>query len=97
VYSPNDLIMTNSMNVENYIVRIYRRSRSGMLVGIVENAESGWQKPFRSVEELTDIITSPKHRSGWLKNVVTETQSKGDENLQMGQSENNQLNPNQHT
>lgn len=52
------------MGVENYIVRIYRRGRNKVLVGVVEAAESGWQKPFRNVTELVDIFAAPKQRSG---------------------------------
>jgi hypothetical protein len=52
------------MQVENYIVRIYRRGRNKVLVGVVEAAASGWQKPFRNVSELMYILVAPKRRSG---------------------------------
>lgn len=71
--------MKKTKKVESYIVRIYRRSRNGMPAGIVEAAASGWQKPFRNVAELTDILVSPKRRSGRLRNGVTDAQAKIDE------------------
>lgn len=75
-----DPIVTNSMNVESYIVRIYRRGRNGNLIGIVETAVSGWQKPFQSASELADILLSPKSRPDRFDNDVTNLQSIEDEN-----------------
>jgi hypothetical protein len=60
------------MRVENYIVRIYRRDRNKVLVGVVEAAESGWQKPFRNVSELMDILAAPKLRSVHAAQETTE-------------------------
>jgi hypothetical protein len=71
--------MTNSMNVECYVVRIYRRGRNGLLVGVVETAATGWQKPFRNVSELTDILTLPRHRSGLFKNGEANSQPEASE------------------
>ena len=51
------------MRVENYILRIYRRGRNKVLVGVVEAAESGWQKPFRKITELMDILAAPERRT----------------------------------
>jgi hypothetical protein len=51
------------MQVESYIVRIYRRGRNGSLVGVVETATGGWQKPFCTIQELSTILATPKRRS----------------------------------
>jgi hypothetical protein len=51
------------MRVESYILRIYRRGRNKVLVGVVEAAASGWQKPFRNISELMDILVAPKRRT----------------------------------
>jgi hypothetical protein len=46
------------MWTESYVIRIYRRGGANRraLVGIVESAHSGWQKPFQSLDELADIL-----------------------------------------
>lgn len=46
-----------------------------MLVGVVETAANGLQKPFRTITELTNILTSPKHRSSQVKNGMTNSPS----------------------
>lgn len=45
--------------MENYIVRIYRRSESDTddLLGIVERTDNGENKRFKSFEELYDIFS----------------------------------------
>lgn len=45
--------------MENYIVRIYRRSEneSEELVGLVEDVERGKTHPFKSAAELCRILT----------------------------------------
>jgi hypothetical protein len=46
---------------ENYVVRIYRRGdlAGSSVVGVVEVMPTGWQKPFRSLEELMGILARP--------------------------------------
>ena len=46
------------MREESYVVRIYRRPRGegSAVVGVVEAVRTGWQKPFRTLQELTDIL-----------------------------------------
>jgi hypothetical protein len=53
------------MRAESYVVRIYRRrSQSGQsVVGVVEAAWGGWQKPFQSLDELAEILARPHARS----------------------------------
>lgn len=50
---------------ESYVVRIYRRARGdgSAVVGVVEAASTGWQKSFRSVQELADILVRGDERS----------------------------------
>ena len=48
------------MQEESYVVRIYRRGRA--VVGVVEAASTGWQKPFQSVQELAAILAKPGRR-----------------------------------
>lgn len=46
------------MGAESYVVRIYRRARgdASAVVGVVEAVRTGWQKPFRSFQELSEIL-----------------------------------------
>jgi hypothetical protein len=46
---------------EDYVVRIYRRGQGGKqsVVGVVEAVQTGWQKPFRSLRELKEILARP--------------------------------------
>jgi hypothetical protein len=52
------------VRVQTYIVRIYRRGRTGNgdILGVVETATGGWQRPFRSAEELMSILAAPHAR-----------------------------------
>jgi hypothetical protein len=54
-----------AVRTESYVVRIYRRGRraGGLLVGVVEAVSGGWQKPFRSVQELASIFATPRVRA----------------------------------
>ena len=49
------------MRAETYVVRIYRRRRSDRdaVIGVLEAARSGWQKPFQSLQELAAILAAP--------------------------------------
>lgn len=53
------------MREESYVVRIYRRPRGegGAVVGVVEAVRTGWQKPFQSFQELTEILAGAEARS----------------------------------
>jgi hypothetical protein len=68
---------------ESYVVRIYRRARGdgSAVVGVVEAASTGWQKPFRNLQQLTDILACgderPTPRSPGDRNAGGK--SKGDE------------------
>ena len=48
------------MQEESYVVRIYRRDSA--VVGVVEAARTGWQKPFQSLQELAEILAEPEGR-----------------------------------
>ena len=48
------------MQEESYVVRIYRRDSA--VVGVVEAVRTGWQKPFQSLQELTEILEEPEGR-----------------------------------
>ena len=54
------------MRSENYLVRIYRRDHANRqsLVGLVEAVNTGWQKPFHTLQELADILAKPGPCSG---------------------------------
>jgi hypothetical protein len=49
-----------AVRAESYVVRIYRRAQGdgSAVVGVVEAVRTGWQKPFQSLQELTDILAS---------------------------------------
>jgi hypothetical protein len=51
---------------DSYVVRIYRRGRGkrSAMVGVVEAARTGWQKPFRSLQEMVDILAGTCDGSG---------------------------------
>ena len=53
------------MREESYVVRIYRRARGdgSAVVGVVEAAGTGWQKPFRNLQQLTDILACGDERA----------------------------------
>ena len=53
------------MREESYVVRIYRRpgEEGSAMVGVVETVRTGWQKPFQSLQELTDILAGTAARS----------------------------------
>jgi hypothetical protein len=48
----------NAVRPESYVLRIYRDDPSNRqsIVGVIEAVETGWQKPFRSLDELADIL-----------------------------------------
>lgn len=78
------------MRVENYIVRIYRRGRNKVLVGVVEAAESGWQKPFSNVSDLMNILAAPKRRSGQTEQESAELPKEGSEAFARSAQNNNE-------
>jgi hypothetical protein len=47
---------------ETYIVRVFRRGAvDGVeLVGVVESPGTGWQRAFRSADEMKDIVSAPR-------------------------------------
>ena len=53
------------MLAESYVLRIYRRGDPAgvSVVGVIEAMPTGWQKPFRSLQELMDILAEPDPRS----------------------------------
>jgi hypothetical protein len=50
----------NAVRPESYVLRIYRHDPSNRrsIVGVIEAVETGWQKPFRSFDELADILAA---------------------------------------
>lgn len=50
------------MSAESYVVRIYRREARNRdaVIGVVEAMPTGWQKPFRSLAELTAILAEAR-------------------------------------
>jgi hypothetical protein len=60
-FSTHGRFTFGSMRAETYVVRIYRRGRPSRrtVVGVLEAARSGWQKPFQSLQELADILAAP--------------------------------------
>ncbi len=59
--------------MESYIVRVYRRDKKDphQLVGIVENAALGEQRPFHTLEELGRILTREEQQKGKKRRVST--------------------------
>ncbi len=51
---------------DNYILRIYRRDGNDPLkvVGLVEMISDGEKKPFKSFQELCEILKSVENGSG---------------------------------
>lgn len=47
--------------MNSYIVRIYRQGQNGneTIVGLVEDPASACRRPFKSVDELCAILSSP--------------------------------------
>jgi hypothetical protein len=65
------------MNVESYVVRIYRRGVDGGVAGVVEDALSRRKKAFHSIAELSDWLGRPpralrRRASGRVGDQVTE-------------------------
>lgn len=60
------------MLAESYVLRIYRREElAGVsVVGVIEAMPAGWQKPFRSLQDLIDILAKPDPRSDMPKRVA---------------------------
>jgi len=54
---------------EHYLVRIYRREEGDRrcVVGVIETVESGWQKPFQSLQQLSEILAKPYTGSPEIK------------------------------
>jgi hypothetical protein len=46
------------MSAESYVVRIYRREPASphAVIGVIEAMPTGWQKPFRTLSELMEIL-----------------------------------------
>jgi hypothetical protein len=55
--------------MENYIVRIYRRDkyRPDLLVGLVQAVETGKIRSFRTLSELTAILSKTPMMMGELE------------------------------
>jgi hypothetical protein len=71
---------------ESYVVRIYRRPRGegSAVEGVVEAVRTGWQKPFQSLQELTDILQSADVRSAppGLRDSGVDQPDVGERNMQ---------------
>jgi hypothetical protein len=50
--------------VDGFIIRIYHREHNNVLVGIAEDVEQGRSRPFRSAEELWQILQRQKPAKG---------------------------------
>lgn len=46
------------MGAESYVVRIYRREPASphAVIGVIEAMPTGWQKPFRTLSDLMEIL-----------------------------------------
>lgn len=53
--------------MESFIIVVYRRDGEGsdaVVAGLVERSDDGTRQPFRSMEELWNLLKEPRHSAG---------------------------------
>ncbi|HTS52569.1 MAG TPA: hypothetical protein VMH26_04785 [Burkholderiales bacterium] len=59
--------------LRSYVVRVYRQESDGV-AGVIESVETGEVAPFRSSDELWDVLSHPLSARGSQPSNITDPQ-----------------------